>query len=412
MNQATDVAIVGAGPYGLSIAAHLSALGVPFRIFGKPMENWLAGMPRGMHLKSDGFASNLDDPEGTLTLGRYCRQRSLPYAKSGLPVPLKTFCQYGLAFQRQFVPTLEQEFVTAINRIGSGFIVKLEGGDTVAARRVVVATGISHFSHMPPALAGLSPKFVSHSSAHADLTPLKGRDVVVLGGGASAIDIAALLHECGANATLVARKRVLQVHNPPSLWQRLRAPQTGIGPSWKSWFFTDCATIFHRLPERIRLEWVRTYLGPAAGWFMNDRISHVPQLLGYELIGAEVLGDRLRLDLTRDGRHFGIEADHLIAATGYQPGLERLPFLPASLRASIRSVEDTPILSSRFESSVAGLYFVGPIAANSFGPVMRFGFGAKYASRRLSRHLAAPAEKVGVEARAGAGVGYVSARHE
>jgi len=412
MNQATDVAIVGAGPYGLSIAAHLSALGVPFRIFGKPMENWLAGMPRGMHLKSDGFASNLDDPEGTLTLGRYCRQRSLPYAKSGLPVPLKTFCQYGLAFQRQFVPTLEQEFVTAINRVGSGFIVKLEGGDTVAARRVVVATGISHFSHMPPALAGLSPKFVSHSSAHADLTPLKGRDVVVLGGGASAIDIAALLHECGANATLVARKRVLQVHNPPSLWQRLRAPQTGIGPSWKSWFFTDCATIFHRLPERIRLEWVRTYLGPAAGWFMNDRISHVPQLLGYELIGAEVLGDRLRLDLTRDGRHIGIETDHLIAATDYQPGLERLPFLPASLRASIRSVEDTPILSSRFESSVAGLYFVGPIAANSFGPVMRFGFGAKYASRRLSRHLAAPAEKVGVEARAGAGVGYVSARHE
>src|SRR3954468_8560924 len=115
MNQTTDVAIVGAGPYGLSIAAHLSALGVPFRIFGKPMENWLAGMPRGMHLKSDGFASNLDDPGSTLTLARYCRQRRLPYAKNGLPVPLETFCEYGLAFQQQFAPTLKQEFVSAIH---------------------------------------------------------------------------------------------------------------------------------------------------------------------------------------------------------------------------------------------------------------------------------------------------------
>ena len=107
MLRTTDVAIVGAGPYGLSIAAHLSQLGVPFRIFGKPMDSWLTQMPRGMLLKSEGFASSVYHPEGSLTLGQYCREKRLPYADIGTPVPLETFCEYGLAFQRQFVPTLE-----------------------------------------------------------------------------------------------------------------------------------------------------------------------------------------------------------------------------------------------------------------------------------------------------------------
>ncbi len=200
MRQATEVAVIGAGPYGLSIAAHLSKLGVPFRIFGKPMESWLTQMPRGMLLKSEGFASSIYHPEGNLTLGQYCQEMRLPYSDIGLPVPLETFCEYGLAFQRQFVSTLEQKLVTAIDRSRSGFRVMLDDGKTVAARRVVVAAGISHFSHVPSSIEGLPRRFVSHSSEHAELTAFGGSDVVVLGGGASAVDVAALLHESGANA--------------------------------------------------------------------------------------------------------------------------------------------------------------------------------------------------------------------
>src|SRR4029077_7052437 len=129
--------------------------------------------------------------------------------------------------------------------------------------------------------------------------------VVVLGGGASAVDVAALLHEAGANARLVARGPALELHSkgdgPRSLWRRLRAPNTGIGPSWKSWFFTHCATIFHRLPEGRRLNWVQIHLGPAGGWFMTDRISCVPQLLGYTPISAKVIGNRVRLELATEG---------------------------------------------------------------------------------------------------------------
>src|SRR5216684_8632385 len=90
-----DVAIIGAGPYGLSVAAHLRGLGVPFRIFGRPMDSWLAHMPKGMMLKSDGFASNIYDPGGGFTLEKFCAQRGIEYANMGIPVRLDTFTAYG-----------------------------------------------------------------------------------------------------------------------------------------------------------------------------------------------------------------------------------------------------------------------------------------------------------------------------
>ncbi len=192
MSDRIDVAILGAGPYGLSIAAHLAERGLSFRIFGKPMESWRQ-MPRGMMLKSEGFASSLYDPKGALPLGRYCRERGLEYADLGLPVPLASFCEYGLAFQQRFVPTLQQHMVRGLRNSAEHFTFELDNGETLDARRVVVAVGISHFAYMPSALSGLPAALVSHSSAHTDVGRFKGRDVTILGAGSSAIDLAVLL---------------------------------------------------------------------------------------------------------------------------------------------------------------------------------------------------------------------------
>ncbi len=176
-----EVAIVGAGPYGLSLASHLRAAGVSFRQFGQLMNPWRTAMPQGMFLKSQGFASNLSDPRGTHTLEAFCAATGRPYASYGLPVPLDTFVAYGQWFQAELLPDLEQTLVTGISRRDAGYRLELATGETVSARQVVVAAGIEHFPFVPVELAGLPEEIFSHSSRHTDLAACRGRSVIVLG---------------------------------------------------------------------------------------------------------------------------------------------------------------------------------------------------------------------------------------
>src|SRR5579864_2918717 len=120
-----DTAIIGAGPYGLSVAAHFRRLGIPFRIFGRPMDSWRAHMPKGMLLKSDGFASNIYAPKGGFTLKQFCAERGIKYADDGVPVSRETFTAYGLAFQERLVPELEDKLVTGVEHAPEGFLLEL-----------------------------------------------------------------------------------------------------------------------------------------------------------------------------------------------------------------------------------------------------------------------------------------------
>lgn len=394
MTTSCEVVIIGAGPYGLSIAAHLKARHVDFRIFGNPMHTWRNHMPEGMRLKSEGFASFLYDPDSKFTLADYCKERGIPYADLGLPVPLETFVAYGLEFQKRFVPELENKYVDSVRIFSGGFNLSLADGEVVAARKIVVAAGISHFAYTPPILSTLPHDFVSHSSQHNNLNSFKGRQIIVVGAGASALDLAALLHQTGASVQLVARKPVIRFHDPCQyprpLLDRIRFPMTGIGSGWKLALYANAPWLFHRLPERIRLESVKRTLGPAPGWFIKDQVvGKIPFNLGVTITQASVQNGRASLQLTDStGVQRTLVTDHVIAATGYKVDLRRLGFLDSEIQARIQSVEQTPVLSSNFESSLPGLYFVGASAANSFGPLLRFAFGAEFAARRLSRHFA------------------------
>jgi Pyridine nucleotide-disulphide oxidoreductase len=389
-----DVAVVGAGPYGLSIASHLRARGVDFRIFGTPMQTWRTEMPQGMFLKSEGFASNLYDPAGASTLAAYCAENGFAYADAGLPISRAVFADYGVAFQRRQVPTLEQQDVVAVAQAPAGFRITLASGEAFDARRVVLAVGISHFAHLPPELAGLPRALVTHSSHHGPLDGFEGREVIVLGAGASALDCAALLSRAGASVRLVARVPQVHFHAPPGPGGRtwidaLRAPQSGLGPGWRSRLCTDAPLLFHAMPEWFRLKVVARHLGPAAGWWTRDMVAgKVAFDLGLSLRAAAEEGGRIRLDLATDaGERRTLTADHVVAATGYRPLVQRLGFLSDALRTQIRTVDAAPVLSAAFESSVPGLYFTGLASANAFGPLVRFAFGADFTARRLSRHL-------------------------
>ena len=132
----TNIAIIGAGPYGLSIAAHLAARNISFRIFGKPMDAWARQMPKGMKLKSEGFASSLSDPEAEFTLAEYCRQQGLPYQDNGLPVPVEMFVSYGIAFQKKFAPNVEDKLVVSIRQSAGEFELQLDDGTSLLASKV------------------------------------------------------------------------------------------------------------------------------------------------------------------------------------------------------------------------------------------------------------------------------------
>ncbi|MDX6339080.1 MAG: FAD-dependent urate hydroxylase [Streptosporangiaceae bacterium] len=400
MNGTTDVAIVGAGPYGLSVAAHLRRSRLSVRQFGLPMHLWRASMPRGMFLKSQGFASNLSDPAAKLTLGAFSRVTERPYADYGLPVPLDTFVAYGQWFQSAAGLEVEEVLVTGVSPTGGGYELTLEDGETLRARQVVVAVGVEHFAYLPEQLAGLPSGACSHSSAHTDLAAFAGQRVTVVGAGQSALESAALLHEHGAQVQIVMRKQHVVWNGTPlapgrPLLQRLREPEAGLGSGWGTWFYSTQPSAFRHLPEASRVRRARTALGPAGATWLRGRVEgEFPVLTGHALDWAVSGPEGVRLGLVcSSGARTEVAADHVIAATGYRPDLSRLTFLDEDLRARVQTVARTPIVDRDYQTSAPGLYVVGPGVAPTFGPVMRFVYGADHAARTVGRRLARTATR-------------------
>ena len=395
MKRVCDVAIIGAGPHGLSLAAHLAAKGVDFRIFGKPMTTWSEHMPKTMTLKSDGFATNLSAPSPDSTLKAWSARNGVPYADQGLPIPLDTFLAYAGWFQKRYVRGVEPLNVTRLAQQGDDFRLTLESGEEVHAKSVVLAVGITWFEHTPQVLSALPAELRSHSAAHRDAAQFKGKDVAVIGAGSSAIDLAHLLHEQGAKPRIVARASHIEYNKIPdaadeTLIGRTLRPASGIGRGWRSLFCAEAPLLFYRLPQNLKRRAIDSHMHPAAGWFMREKVEGtIAMSLGRSLTGAKAGNGRATLTLTnRAGETEALSFDHVIAATGYKMDMRRVPFLPQSLVARMAEADGTPILSDSFETPVPKLYAVGPAALESFGPLMRFMVGAEFAAPRVASRLA------------------------
>jgi thioredoxin reductase len=394
----TDVAIIGAGPYGLSLAAHLVAQGVTIRIFGQPMHTWRTGMPEGMVLKSEGFASNLSHPEGAFTLRDFCLAQGLPYKESGWPVPLRVFSDYGVAFQKRFVPMLDERWVEKVDRDSNGFVLHLGDGEIVTARRVVIAAGIRSFYDIPPELDGLPSTVMSHSADHHNLDPFIGKQVLVIGGGASGVGMAALMSQRGASVTVAARKPRIAFCGPPSdrsLLEKIKEPESGLGTGWRSLACVVAPMVFYQMPRDFRHMIVRKHLGPAPGWTSRDEVErNVNVLLGARITRSAMRGNVAEVTFARlDGGETTVEAERVIAATGYRVNMNRFRFLSPSILQEVKLEHSAPALSPKFETSVPGLFVIGTAAAHSFGPLLRFAYGAGFTSPRLSRHLTQTASR-------------------
>jgi thioredoxin reductase len=384
-----DAAVVGAGPYGLAVAAHLRPTRLSFRAFGTPMETWNRHMPAGMFLKSEGFASTIADPEGELTLARFCRETGRSYADIGSPVSIETFRAYGAWFQHEAVPELEDVAVVRIAPAGGGFALALGSGEELSARRVVLAIGVPHFAHVPRELRKLPSDLVTHTSAHASFDGFRDREVAVVGAGQSALETAVLLREAGARPTLVVRNHEVRWNPTPEATRSLLAPSmTGLGVGWKFSAYETFQPAYRWFPAKTRVRIARTTLGPAGAWWLRSRLTpDVPVLTGAALVRASAVNGGVTIGL--NGASNGeLQVEHVIAGTGYRVDLDRLAWIDPALRARLDRVYGAPRLSGNFESSVPGLYFVGLTGANTFGPALRFVCGAGFAARRVASHLA------------------------
>jgi FAD-dependent urate hydroxylase len=403
-----EAVVIGAGPYGLSVAAHLRHAGIAVHVFGEPMAFWRNNMPRGMLLRSPWRATHLSDPDGALSLDAYASAHGVDPKER---LPLETFVDYGEWFQQQAITDVDRRVVRRVDAAGDGFRLTLDDGETLDAGRVIIATGLRNQEYRPLPFKDVPAPLASHSSAHPDLSVFRGKRVAVIGRGQSACESAALLAENGAEVEIISRGPIhwlgIAANNTTqkSIGRRLRealASPSEVGPFPLSWLVEVPGVVRH-MPAALREEFSRRCLKAAASGWLQPRFAEVGCNPGRTVLAARALGDRIMLDLDTGERVF----DHVLLGTGYRVDIARLGFLAPQLLDRIASAEGSPLLRRGFESSVPKLHFVGSYAVKSFGPLLRFIAGAPYAARALAeaargRRARVPSEPMTAERMFGA----------
>jgi len=378
----TDVAILGAGPYGLAAAAHLRRAGLDVRVFGDPMSFW-RGMPTGMLLRSNWNATCIADFQGPLSLDAYCDAVG---AHVDRPVPLASFIEYGIWVQQQAVPDLDRRPVKTLDGDQGRFRMLLDDGSRFDARRVIVAAGIKPFANRPDYAEGLPPEVASHTGDHQELGRFSGARVLVVGGGQSALESAALLHESGAQAEVVVRADHLnwlhggKYHRKLGRLAPLVYAPTDVGPMGLSRLLA-VPDVFRRLPRSIQDPLAYRSIRPAGAAWLTARLKSVPITMTKSIVSASATSEGVQVRFADGGQR---TVDHLLLGTGYRVDIARYSFLAPALLARVRRVNGYPVLIRGMESSVGGLHFVGAPAAWSFGPIMRFVSGGWYTGRALA----------------------------
>src|SRR5258706_511030 len=369
-----EVTVVGAGPYGLSVAAHLKGAGVETQVFGDAMSFWRDNMPKGMNLRSPLQASDLSDPAGAWSLQAYAKSAGI---RLQYPLPLDELVRYGEWFRRHAVGDLVTRRVARIEAGKRGFCLTLADGERIQAGRVVLAMGLANQEYRPDAFAGMPSALVSHTCEHDDLSKFRGKHVAVIGRGQSACESAALLTEAEADTEIICRGPINwlgaltadpEIEDDPvwALHRWLSAP-SGVGPFPLNWL-NELPGIVHALPRKAKL-WIngRSLRPGVAGW-VRPRFDDVRVNASRKILRAREQGGRIMVETDTWLRGF----DHVLLATGYRIDISKLGILTPGLIARIWPENTAPVLSAGMESSVKGLHFVGASAVASFGPLMRF----------------------------------------
>jgi FAD-dependent urate hydroxylase len=382
----SNVVVVGAGPYGLTAAVQLRRAGVAVDVFGSPMSFWQA-MPPGMLLRSNWSASSMIEREGPLSLGAFRAESGLQFEQ---PVPLDAFVAYGKWVQETAVPDLDRRAVAHVERHDGRFLVRLDDGEELTARRVVIACGIAPFAAKPDVFDALPAPLASHTSEVRELEAFAGRTVAVIGGGQSALETAALVVEAGASVEVIVRSSNVVWLRGHTVIKRLGrlgpivyAP-TDVGPLWYSRLVSQ-PPLFTLLPRESQDRIARRCIRPAGSHWLRTRLEPATLTLGRSVRHARAVDGRVELSLDDNTVRM---VDRVLLGTGFSIDVTRYDMLADDVVAAVRREAGYPVLGRGLESTVEGLHFLGAPAARSFGPIMRFVSGSWFAGRALTARIA------------------------
>ena len=387
-----EVVVIGAGPYGLSTAAHLVNSGVEPYVFGEALSFWKENMPAKMLLRSRTEASNIDAPQKHLSLKAFQKviKRKIPE-----PVPVEDFIAYGEWLQKQVAPKLDTRKVTRVSRNGSGFVVSTNDGESLHATSVVMALGIGPFSQRPEQFAGISREIAPHTCDLKDLSQFGGKRVAVVGKGQSALEYAALLHENGAEVQVITRAPALIFR--PYAWKKHLFRTLTSGPllpfSYKVIPPTDLGDVYNARkmadPEKFRRQTpeeqeklIKACTRPIGAYWLEPRLKGVTIKTRMSVTAAQQTNGKLKLTFS-DGNSDQVDA--VVLATGYKIDMSKYPTLDAGLLKDVQQdAESYPVLTTGLQTTVPGLYMAGVIAEKTLGPTLRFVTGTSNAGPRVA----------------------------
>jgi thioredoxin reductase len=380
-----DVAVVGAGPYGLSVAAHLAPRG-RVRVFGRPMQTWRELMPRDMLLRSDWDHTNLSAPDDRGTIGQWVRETGETKTE---PIPLEMFLRYADWFAAKFVPDIDGSSIERISSQDGGFSLVTDDGRVAQARNVILAVGVTPFAFVPEVFRHLGPEHASVAVSTTAEDSRTGTRVIVVGGGQNALEAALGAHRAGAaRVDVLVRSRVkwFAAHEPnsqrgrmPPWLYRTAYPIVGFGPPPLNRLVLH-PRLFARLPEAVRERLRRRMLRSGGSPWLRDQLEgHVTFHEGASIARVQARGRTVDVELA-DGRT--MEADHLILACGYRFDLSRISALTPELRSRVEQSPRTgwPVLTDGARTTCPGLYFAGYPTEGRFGPLVRFVEGTRFAA--------------------------------
>ena len=394
--ETKEVVVIGAGPYGLSSAAHLVGSGLQPYVFGETMSFWKQNMPGKMLLRSKGEASNISAPQKHLSIEAYEKAIGRKLAD---PLPIEDFIAYGEWFQKQVVPNLDTRRVENLSHDGRVFKIALADGDQVQAKSVVLALGIGFFLYRPDQFADIPRELAPHSSDLPDLSRFQGKRVAVIGKGQSALEYAAILHESGAEVELITRAPELAFR--PFAWRKnlfrkltpwpLRAfsyrvlPPTDLGDIKTARKMAD-PELFRKQTPEVQEKLLKDCARPVGAYWLPLRLKDVTVKTNASVLRAQVSGGGVKLDLSNGTSS---QVDIVLLATGYKIDISKYPILDNSLKQQIQRTSDGyPVLDTGLQTSVKGLYMAGVVGERTLGPTLRFVTGTSNAGPRLAAAIA------------------------